>query len=62
MLSQDSSAPKGEKIELPILVEPQPEAQVSDAQSLTVDVSFDDGGTWTPAQVSGQGRSWKAQL
>ena len=61
-LSQDTSAPKGERFELPILVEPQPRAQVSDAQSLTVDVSFDDGATWAPAKVSGEGRSWKANF
>ena len=61
-LTQDSSGPKGEAFELPILVEPQPGAQVSDAQSLTVDVSFDDGVTWAPAKVSGEGRSWKAHF
>lgn len=61
-LNQDSLAPKGEAFELPILVEPQPNAQVSDAQSLTVDVSYDDGATWTPAKVNGEGRSWTARF
>jgi hypothetical protein len=61
-LTQDSAAPKGEAFALPILVEPQPDVQISDAQSLTVDVSFDDGATWAPAKVSGEGRSWKAHF
>ena len=61
-LNQDSAAARGATLELPIRVEPQPEAEVSAPESLTVDVSYDDGQTWSEVDVQGEGADWSAQL
>jgi len=61
-LDQDSAAQKGAKLVLPIRVEAQPEAEVSGPESLTVEVSYDDGQSWSEATVEGEGAAWSAQL
>src|SRR6185312_3297205 len=60
-LNQNSAAKQGVAIKLPIRVEPQ-DASVPKAESLTVDVSYDDGETWTEADVTGDGQEWSAEL
>jgi subtilisin family serine protease len=61
-LDQESAAAQGATIELPIRVEPQPEADVPAPESLTVEVSYDDGQTWRDVDVQGEGAEWSAQL
>lgn len=61
-LNQNSAAELDTLFELPIKVLPQAESTASEARSLSVEVSYDDGTTWTEANVSGAGTDWVAEL
>jgi subtilisin family serine protease len=61
-LNQESAAAKNRSVSLPIRVEPQPDADVSAPESLTAEISYDDGKTWTELDVEGQGQEWSAQV
>jgi hypothetical protein len=61
-LSQNTAGPQGATFELPIRVEPHGEAEARSLDTLSVDVSYDDGASWAEAVVSGEGTDWKAEL
>jgi subtilisin family serine protease len=61
-LNEQSAAPQDAVFKLPIRVEPQPESEGPAAESLTVDVSYDDGKTWDEVDVSGGGADWTVKL
>jgi subtilisin family serine protease len=56
------SAPAGRRFTIPVRVDHQAGSQASTVTSLTVEVSYDDGATWSPAAVSGHGANWKASV
>jgi hypothetical protein len=46
-----NAMPAGRPVPLPLTVTSQPGSRPGKLRKLTVDVSFDDGATWTPAPV-----------
>ncbi|MEH1125013.1 S8 family serine peptidase [Micromonospora sp. CPCC 206061] len=56
------SAPAGRKFTIPARVSHQAGSRASTVTGLTVEVSYDDGATWSPAAVSGRGANWKASV
>ena len=61
-LDLHNSAPAGRSFELPVRVEQQPGAPRAKARTVTVEVSYDGGRSWTKAKVRQQGKGWTAQL
>jgi subtilisin family serine protease len=57
-LDAEGRAPAGAHFELPIDVQ----GQAGAVTKLTVEVSYDQGTTWTPATVTGGGTAWRATL
>ncbi|GLH95714.1 S8 family serine peptidase [Phytohabitans aurantiacus] len=56
------SAPAGERFTIPVRVSHQAGSHASRVTSLTVEVSYDDGATWSPAAVKGGGSKWKTTV
>lgn len=56
------SAPAGRKFTIPVRVSHQAGSHGGTVTSLTVEVSYDDGATWSPAAVSGKGANRKVSL
>jgi hypothetical protein len=50
-LDAQHTAPAGRRFTVPVTVTAQPGAQVGSVQTLTVEVSYDDGATWTKATL-----------
>jgi hypothetical protein len=48
--------------ELPVSVEGQPGAPASETVALTVDVSYDNGKTWSRAALRSAGSGWVATV
>ncbi|GIG88335.1 S8 family serine peptidase [Plantactinospora endophytica] len=61
-LDQWNAAPAGRPFSIPVSVRPQPGAPAARTRSLTVDVSYDDGATWRPAQVVAPGGTGVARV
>lgn len=61
-LDQQSAAPSGEELELPIRIEAHPDANVAELKSLEAEVSYDDGRTWSKLDLEGEGSDWSARL
>jgi subtilisin family serine protease len=58
-LSSTNTAPAGKRFDIPVVVEHQPGAKVGKVRSLKVEVSFNDGKTWSKASVKGSVASVK---
>jgi subtilisin family serine protease len=58
----DQSAASGQVVEFPVSVRRQPDAAQTDLAALTVDVSYDDGGTWQPVTLRRDGDRWLATV
>ncbi|MCW6005578.1 S8 family serine peptidase [Micromonospora sp. CPCC 205371] len=56
------SAPAGRTFTMPVRVTHQAGSQASAVTSLAVEVSYDDGATWSPAAVSGGGSKWRVSV
>ncbi|MEV8639266.1 S8 family serine peptidase [Streptosporangium sp. NPDC051023] len=50
-LDARNTAPSGETYRIPVRVERQRGSTADEVRDLTVEVSFDDGATWSPAQI-----------
>jgi hypothetical protein len=50
-LDANQSAPAGRSFAIPVSVQTQAGSDAGDNRTLTVEVSYDDGATWTPAQL-----------
>ncbi|MEU5939679.1 S8 family serine peptidase [Micromonospora sp. NPDC047548] len=50
-LDARQAAPAGRAFKVPVIVAAQPGAQVGQVNALTVEVSYDDGATWTKAKL-----------
>jgi hypothetical protein len=50
-LDARNTAPSGETYRVPVRVEQQQGSTANEVRELTVEVSFDDGATWSPAQI-----------
>jgi hypothetical protein len=50
-LDDNNAAPAGRSLSVPVIVTPQPGARTGQLRNLVVDVSYDDGATWTPASI-----------
>ncbi|MFI7131486.1 S8 family serine peptidase [Nonomuraea sp. NPDC050153] len=50
-LDTRNTAPSGETYRVPVRVERQQGSTAGEVRDLTVEVSFDDGATWSPAQI-----------
>jgi subtilisin family serine protease len=50
-LDQHNTAPANRTVKVPVVATPQPGSSVGQVTNLTVEVSYDDGTTWTPAPV-----------
>ncbi|MFX0591741.1 S8 family serine peptidase [Melissospora conviva] len=61
-LDLHNSAPAGRAFELPVRVEQQPGAPRAKVRTVTVEVSYDGGRSWTRAKVRQQAKGWTAQL
>ncbi len=55
-------APGGKAFSFPVTVARQAGSGTAAVRSLTVDVSYDDGATWTPANVTRHGTKWTVSL
>ncbi|MFG1947261.1 hypothetical protein [Nonomuraea sp. NPDC048826] len=51
VLDARNTAPSGETYRVPVRVERQPGATADEVRDLTVEVSFDDGATWSAAHI-----------
>jgi subtilisin family serine protease len=54
-LSQHNTAPAGRAFAIPVTVQRQPDSAAAACVALTVEVSYDDGRTWTAARLAGGG-------
>ncbi|MEJ3748660.1 S8 family serine peptidase [Actinomycetes bacterium KLBMP 9797] len=54
-LAAGETAPAGRRFDIPFAVRRQPGSSAGPVRTLTVEVSFDDGATWTPAAVRRHG-------
>jgi hypothetical protein len=61
-LDGDQSAASGQVVEFHVSVRRQPDAAQTDLAALTVDVSYDDGGTWQPVTLRRDGDRWLATV
>ncbi|RSM72538.1 peptidase S8 [Actinoplanes sp. ATCC 53533] len=52
-LDEDNTAPAGRAFTIPVVATPAPSAGTGRLRELTVDVSYDDGATWTRATMRG---------
>jgi len=62
VLSAQDSAPKSGKFSIPVQIQRMPGASSTKVQTLSVDVSYDGGKTWTAATLSGSGTAWTATV
>ncbi|MBQ0906664.1 S8 family serine peptidase [Micromonospora sp. U21] len=61
-LDEANAAPAGRSLAIPVQVHRQPAATGSRVTGLTVDVSYDGGQSWRPAQVRHGGHGWTATV
>ncbi|TQE37937.1 peptidase S8 [Streptomyces ipomoeae] len=63
-LRLDNSARAGHRMVLPVVLQRQPGAPESAVRDLSVEVSYDDGATWTAVDVrrTGDPARWRAEL
>jgi len=61
-LDANNAAPAGRTFELPVKVEGQPGAPAAPVAQLTVEVSYDDGATWSRAPLRTAGSGWIATV
>ncbi|MFI1727811.1 S8 family serine peptidase [Streptomyces acidicola] len=63
-LRLDNSARSGRRMVLPVVLQRQPGAPESPVRGLTVEVSYDDGATWTAVDVrrTSSPARWRAEL
>ncbi|GAB3954000.1 S8 family serine peptidase [Micromonospora vulcania] len=61
-LDRDNAAPAGRSLVIPVQVQRQPGVSASRVTGLTVDVSYDGGQSWQPAQVRHGGHGWTATV
>jgi hypothetical protein len=61
-LDANNAAPAGRVFDLPVTVEGQPGAAAPRTAALTVEVSYDDGKTWSTAPVRAVGGGWVATV
>ncbi|MBZ3901851.1 S8 family serine peptidase [Streptomyces griseiscabiei] len=63
-LRLDNSARAGHRMTLPVVLRRQPGAPESAVRELSVEVSYDDGATWTAVDVrrTGNPERWRAEL
>ena len=61
-LSQLNAAPGNQVLAVPVQIEAQTDSDARPIESLLVEVSFDDGATWTPAPLSREGAGWIAEV
>jgi Subtilase family len=61
-LDADSSAPAGRAWTILVTVQTQPHAAGPRPDRLTVEVSYDDGASWSPAPLRRAGAGWAAQV
>ncbi|HLL67581.1 MAG TPA: S8 family serine peptidase [Micromonosporaceae bacterium] len=62
-LDANNAAPAGKPFTIPVTVQRQPGAQAHAVKTLTVDVSYDDGGTWQPTTLKrAAGTTWTATV
>ncbi|PZF91692.1 S8 family peptidase [Micromonospora deserti] len=61
-LTAGQSAPAGVTFEIPLTVQRQPDSTAKPVRTLSVDVSYDDGATWTPATVRRHGERGAATV
>jgi hypothetical protein len=61
-LDDDGRAPAGQSYSFGVRVEHWTTAPVGTIETLTVDVSYDDGGTWHEVPLTADGGSWVASL
>jgi subtilisin family serine protease len=62
VLSEQDTAPRTGKFTIPVQVQRMPGASSTTVATLTVDISYDDGKTWTAATVTGSGTAWTATV
>ncbi|HEX8345814.1 MAG TPA: hypothetical protein VF657_13915, partial [Actinoplanes sp.] len=63
VLDGNNAAPAGKAFTIPVAVQRQPGAQTHAVKTLTVDVSYDDGRTWQPANLKKvAGTAWTATV
>ncbi|WP_425413409.1 S8 family serine peptidase [Micromonospora pallida] len=61
-LDGSSAAPAGQVFPIPVTVQRQPGTPAATVTALTVDVSYDGGKNWQPAQLRKQGSGWVATV
>ncbi|MET7951635.1 S8 family serine peptidase [Micromonospora sp. NPDC005324] len=61
-LDKANTAPAGHALVIPVQVQRQPGVTASRVIGLTVDVSYDGGRSWHPAQVRHDGHGWTATV
>ena len=61
-LDANNAAPAGRTFELPVKVEGQPGAPAAQVAELTVEISYDDGATWSRAPLRTAGSGWIATV
>lgn len=61
-LDQFNRAPGGQEFKLPLFLQAQFGNTLPQTRRVTVDVSYDDGKTWTRVPVTGGGADWTATL
>ncbi|MFC6018417.1 hypothetical protein ACFP2T_19670 [Plantactinospora solaniradicis] len=61
-LDADNAAPAGRAFNLPVTVEGQPGAPPARTTKLTVEISYDDGTTWSKASLQAAPAGWTAMV
>jgi hypothetical protein len=61
-VNRDNTAPAGTVLAIPLTVQRQPGSLAGRARTLTVEVSYDDGATWSDADVRRHGQHGVASL
>lgn len=61
-LDADNAAPAGRSFDIPVTVEGQPGAPADEITKLAVEVSYDDGVTWSKAQLRACPDGWTATV
>jgi hypothetical protein len=62
VLDADNAAPAGRPFDLPVTVEGQPGAPSARTTRLTVEISYDDGATWSKASLRAAAVGWTATV
>jgi hypothetical protein len=61
-LDADNAAPAGRAFHLPVTVEGQPGVPAAQTTGLTVEISYDDGATWSKASLRAAPTGWTATV